>query len=52
MATETWLYLYEGAPRGEGEGRRSIYIGICESRERVYERHNPGSVIGCKQFFV
>ena len=41
MATETWLYLYEGAPRGEGEGRRSIYIGICESRERVYERHNP-----------
>ena len=41
MATETWLYLYEGAPRGEGEGRRSIYIGICESRERVYEQHNP-----------
>lgn len=41
MANETWLYIYEGAPRGEGEGRRSIYIGICESMERVYERHNP-----------
>lgn len=41
MANETWLYIYEGAPRGEGEGRRSIYIGICESMERIYERHNP-----------
>lgn len=41
MANETWLYIYEGAPRGEGEGRRSIYSGICESMERVYERHNP-----------
>ena len=41
MAKETWLYIYEGAPRGEGEGRRSIYIGIGQSMGRVFEPHNP-----------
>jgi len=41
MAEETWLYIYEGAPRSDDEERRRIYIGICESMERVYERHNP-----------
>jgi hypothetical protein len=41
MAEKTWLYIYEGAPRSDEEERRRIYIGICESMERVYERHNP-----------
>ena len=40
MAEKTWLYIYEGAPRGEGE-RRSIYIGIGKSMGRVFESHNP-----------
>ena len=40
MATKTWLYIYEGAPRGDEE-RRSIYIGIGESMGRVFEPHNP-----------
>ena len=40
MATETWLYIYEGAPRGDEE-RRPIYIGIGESMGRVFEGHNP-----------
>jgi hypothetical protein len=41
MSKETWLYLYEGAPRSDEGERRSIYIGICESMERVYGQHNP-----------
>lgn len=41
MSKETWLYIYEGAPRGEGEGHRSIYIGIGQSMGRVFEPHNP-----------
>ena len=40
MATETWLYIYEGAPRSDEE-RRPIYIGIGESMGRVFEQHNP-----------
>ena len=40
MAEKTWLYIYEGAPRSEGE-RRSIYIGIGQSMGRVFESHNP-----------
>ena len=40
MATETWLYIYEGAPRSDEE-RRPIYIGIGESMGRVFEGHNP-----------
>ena len=40
MAEKTWLYIYEGAPRSEGE-RRSIYIGIGKSMGRVFESHNP-----------
>lgn len=43
MAEKTWLYIYEGAPCSDEEERRSIYIGICESMERVYERHNPAA---------
>ena len=34
MAEKTWLYIYEGAPRSDEEGRRSIYM------ERVFESHN------------
>ena len=41
MATETWLYIYEGAPRGDEEERRPIYIGIGERMGRVFEQHNP-----------
>lgn len=41
MAEETWLYIYEGAPRSNDAERGRIYIGICESMERVYEWHNP-----------
>ena len=40
MATETWLYIYEGAPRSDEE-RRPIYIGIGESMGRVFEQHIP-----------
>lgn len=40
MAEKTWLYIYEGAPRSDEEGRRSIYIGIGKSMERVFESHN------------
>lgn len=40
MAEKTWLYIYEGAPRSEGE-RRSVYIGIGQSMGRVFEPHNP-----------
>lgn len=43
MAEKTWLYIYEGAPCSDEEERRSIYIGICESMERVYEQHNPAA---------
>ena len=41
MTTETWLYIYEGAPRGDEEERRQIYIGIGKSMERVFGGHNP-----------
>ena len=41
MSKETWLYIYEGAPRGDEEERKSIYIGIGQSMGRVYEPHNP-----------
>lgn len=41
MAEKTWLYIYEGAPRSDEEGRRSIYIGIGQSMGRVFESHNP-----------
>ena len=41
MSKETWLYLYEGAPRSDEEERRSIYIGIGQSMGRVFEPHNP-----------
>ena len=41
MAQETWLYIYEGAPRGDEEERRPIYIGIGERMGRVFEQHNP-----------
>ena len=41
MATETWLYIYEGAPCSDEEERRSIYIGIGQSMGRVFEPHNP-----------
>ncbi|MEZ7672068.1 hypothetical protein O3684_01650 [Pauljensenia sp. 20925_1_27] len=41
MSKETWLYIYEGAPRSDEEERRSIYIGIGESMGRVFEPHNP-----------
>ena len=37
MTTETWLYIYEGAPRGDEEERRPIYIGIGERMGRVFE---------------
>ena len=37
MSKETWLYIYEGAPRGDEEERKSIYIGIGQSMGRVYE---------------
>lgn len=40
MAEKTWLYIYEGAPCSDEEGRRSIYIGIGKSMERVFESHN------------
>ena len=42
MATETWLYIYEGAPRSDEE-RRPIYIGIGASMGRVFEQHNPAA---------
>ena len=41
MSKETWLYIYEGAPRSYEEERRSIYIGIGQSMGRVFEPHNP-----------
>lgn len=41
MAEKTWLYIYEGAPRSDEEGRRSVYIGIGQSMGRVFEPHNP-----------
>ena len=41
MSKETWLYIYEGAPRSDEEERRSIYIGIGQSMGRVFEAHNP-----------
>lgn len=41
MSKETWLYIYEGAPRSDEEERRSIYIGIGQSMGRVFEPHNP-----------
>lgn len=41
MAEKTWLYIYEGAPRGDEEERRQIYIGIGKSMGRVFEPHNP-----------
>ena len=41
MSKETWLYIYEGAPRSYEEERRSVYIGIGQSMGRVFEPHNP-----------
>ncbi|MGP1497895.1 MAG: hypothetical protein ACTTI9_05155 [Schaalia odontolytica] len=41
MAEKTWLYIYEGAPRGDEEERRRVYIGIGKSMGRVFEKHNP-----------
>lgn len=34
MADETWLYLYEN------RGAKSIYIGIADRMDRVWQRHN------------
>ena len=39
MSKETWLYIYEGAPRSYEEERRSVYIGIGQSMGRVFEPH-------------
>ena len=41
MSKETWLHIYEGAPRSDEEERRSSYIGIGQSMGRVFEPHNP-----------